>query len=172
MSLVISFTVVLSSLSLVIMVLGYYSRGEILKTMPKVVIVTYLALYSAIWLASHDDVNLMADSVNTSVYRVFQSRESLMMEYFGVPGSPSEDDESGRFFYSVNGKVVAVPLSSFGLTDYSRVIPTARFVIEEYYLVGKHRYYLPVKIPKHKEYLETVDRNTGRLERFYLIEKR
>ena len=167
MGLVLSLTFIISALSLAIMYLAYFSRTEILRNMAKVIVISYIAFYSSVWLSSHDDTNLKIESSHTFTYRVFKSKEELMMAYYGVKGSPSESDEVDCFFYSVNGKVVSVPLKMFRLSDYTYITPLTRFVIEDYTLVGKHPYYFKVSIPKHKEYLETVDYTIGSKNRIY-----
>ena len=166
MGLVVSFTFAMSALSLLVMYLGYFSKSEVLKTFPKVLVIAYLLVYSSVWLSSRDEVNLKVDGLHSSRYQVFQSRKDLMMKFYGVTGSSSEEDESNCFFYSVNGKVIAVPLKSFELIDYAYIVPTTHFVTENYRLVGKHSYYFNVSLPRHREYLEVTD-YAGQVRRIY-----
>jgi len=167
MTLVISLTFALSCLALCAMYLSYFPTSLLVKNTAKIAAVSFLMLYLSVWLSSHDELNLKPDSVHTASYRVFQSRAELMKTYYGISGSPSENDESGCFFFITNGKVVPVHLSSFGLYDYRIITPMTQYVIEDVSLVGKNPWYFHVCIPKHSEYLETIDYHLGVTKRIF-----
>lgn len=167
MGLVIALTFTVGALSLLVMCLSYCSRLEIIKGMSKVLGIAFATFYLSVWLSSYDESNLKVGESHVNRYRVFQTRTELMQSYFGVNGSPGEDDENGCFFISSNGKVVALKLREFGLEDYGWINAMARYVVEDTVLVKAEPLYFDVQVKKHREYLEVFDYRLGKTTIIY-----
>lgn len=167
MNLVITSTFVMATLSLLVMYLSYCSRKEIIKGLSIVLLGSFVFFYLSVWLSSYDEMNLKIGEKHSCNYRVFQSRADLMWSYFGVSGVPAEENEDGCFFISMNGKVAALPLKDIGLSDYSMINSSARYVIENTVLVRSNPAYFDVKVNKHREYLEVFDYRLRKTATFY-----
>lgn len=165
MELVLFCTATISLLALAVLRLAYYSNLETIKTMAKAVAISFVTFYVAIWLASYDEKHLKVSDLHSFRYPVYQTRESLMLANFGIPGHTGEESEPGCFFYSINGKVISTPLAQFGLTDDEVIGPMTKYVVEDYYLVRSDPVYFDVKLKKHKEWLETFDYRSGAVRR-------